>query len=319
MERNGIAVAGVILVDKINSISAYPECGQLTQIKDVSVAVGGCVPNVAIDIKRLSNDLNVKAIGKIGKDAEGEYALNILNQNGVDTKDVIRSDEKTSFTEVMSVAGGQRTFFTYAGCNATFGVDDIDFDSLDAKMLHLGYFLLMDKVDNGDGLKILKKAKEHGIKTSIDLVSENSNRYSLVLPCLKYTDNLIVNEIEAGMLTGIKPTDDNLVKIAKALKDKGVSERVIIHTPTLNVCVSNDSQTVMPSFKLPDGFIKGTTGAGDAFCAGALYSIYNEKTDEEILKTACLSAVSSLTEQDAVSGVRSISELYELQKQYNLK
>jgi sugar/nucleoside kinase (ribokinase family) len=147
------------------------------------------------------------------------------------------------------------------------------------------------------------------------LVSENSDRYSIVLPCLKYTDNLIINEIEAGMLTGIKPTDDNLIEIAKALKDKGVTERVIIHTPSLNVCVSNDGQTTMPSFKLPNGFIKGTTGAGDAFCAGALYSIYNEKTDEEILKTACLSAVSSLTEQDAISGVKSVEQLLELEKQ----
>lgn len=315
MERKGIAVAGVILVDKINSISAYPECGQLTQIKNVNVAVGGCVPNVAIDLKKLCPELQVSAIGKVGKDAEGEYAVNVLSENGVDTSGVVCSNEKTSFTEVMSVVGGQRTFFTYAGSNATFGENDIDFDNLDAKMLHLGYFLLMDKVDNGDGVKILKRAKELGIKTSIDLVSENSDRYSIVLPCLKYTDNLIINEIEAGMLTGIKPTDDNLIEIAKALKDKGVTERVIIHTPSLNVCVSNDCQTTMPSFKLPEGFIKGTTGAGDAFCAGALYSIYNEKTDEEILKTACLSAVSSLTEQDAISGVKSVEQLLELEKQ----
>ena len=315
MERKGIAVAGVILVDKINSISAYPECGQLTQIKNVSVAVGGCVPNVAIDLKKLSPELEVGAIGKVGKDSEGQYAVNVLKENGVNVDEVVCCSEKTSFTEVMSVEGGQRTFFTYAGCNATFGENDIDFDNLDAKMLHLGYFLLMDKVDNGDGVKILKRAKELGIKTSIDLVSENSDRYSLVLPCLKYTDNLIINEIEAGMLTGIKATDDNLVKIAKILKEYGVTERVIIHTPTVNVCVSNAGQTVVPSYKLPQGFIKGTTGAGDAFCAGALYSIYNGKSDEEILKIACLSAVSSLTSQDAISGVKKVEELFELQKQ----
>ena len=53
-ERNGIAVAGTILLDKINEISAYPQCGELTKIQNVSFAVGGCVPNVAIDLKKIS-------------------------------------------------------------------------------------------------------------------------------------------------------------------------------------------------------------------------------------------------------------------------
>jgi sugar/nucleoside kinase (ribokinase family) len=115
----------------------------------------------------------------------------------------------------MSEVGGQRTFFTYPGASAEFGYDDVKFDTLPS-MLHLGYFLLLEKIDAGDGLRILKEAKERGITTSIDLVSENSDRYSLVLPCLKYTDNLIINEVEAGKLTGIEPTNENLPKIAKA-------------------------------------------------------------------------------------------------------
>ena len=42
--------------------------------------------------------------------------------------------------------------------------DDIDFEHLNAKILHLGYFLLLEKVDQGDGLAILKRAKELGLK-----------------------------------------------------------------------------------------------------------------------------------------------------------
>ena len=317
--KNGIAVAGSILVDNINEISAYPQAGELTKIKSVQKSVGGCVPNVAIDLKRICPELTVKAVGKIGNDENGEYVKEVFLGNGVDVSNVSVGVDKTSFTEVMSVTGGQRTFFTYAGASADFGVNDVPMDALNVKMLHLGYFLLLDKIDNGDGEILLKKAKEQGVKTSIDLVSENSDRYSLVLPCLKYVDNLIINEVEAGALTGIEPKSENLVKIAQKLKAYGVSERVIIHTPEMGVCVSNTGVECVPSYALPDNFIVGTTGAGDAFCAGALFGIYQNKTDKEILEFASAVAVAALSSADAISGLREEKEIQELCKGFKRK
>jgi sugar/nucleoside kinase (ribokinase family) len=213
----------------------------------------------------------------------------------------------------MSIVGGQRTFFTYPGASADFGLSDMNFENFAADLLHLGYFLLLDKVDNGDGEKILEKAKSAGIKTSIDLVSENSDRYKLVIPCLKYTDNVIINESEAGKIADIEPTRENLKAIAEKIMSYGIGERVIIHMPMLSVCLSKDgSYTELPSYKLPEDFIKGTTGAGDAFCAGALLGIYLGKTDKEILEIASKAAVGALSAADAVSGMKSLAELDEL-------
>lgn len=76
--KKGIIVAGSVLVDKINEINAYPESGQLTQITNLDIAVGGCVPNVSIDLKRISPQLPVYAIGKIGDDEEGKYVSDVL-------------------------------------------------------------------------------------------------------------------------------------------------------------------------------------------------------------------------------------------------
>ena len=317
--KNGIAIAGSILVDKINEISAYPKAGELTKIRSLTKAVGGCVPNVAIDLKCICPNLTVKAVGKIGKDEEGEFVTSVLAENGVETKDIKLGQDKTSFTEVMSITGGQRTFFTYAGASADFGLIDVDFDGLNVKMLHLGYFLLLDKIDNGDGLEMLKKAQEKGIKTSIDLVSENSDRYSLVLPCLQYTDNLIINEVEAGQLTGIEPKRENLREIAEKLKAYGVKERVVIHTPDLGVCVSENGFTFVPSYTLPDNFIQGTTGAGDAFCAGVLHGIYKGWSDREILEFGSASAVMALSAADAVSGMRMEEKIKEFCKKFKRK
>lgn len=304
-QRTGIAVAGSVIVDKINEINAYPHAGELTQIRSIQNAVGGCVPNVALDLKKIDPALAVSAIGKIGDDPEGAFVTDILKAGGVSTAGLaIMPGEKTTFTEVMSVPGGQRTFFVYPGAGADFGIADMDFNSIDAKILHLGYFLLLQRVDDGDGLKILQKAKAEGIQTSIDLVSENSDRYSLVLPCLPYTDYLIVNELEAGKLAGMEPSEENLQSICRKLMDLGVKKKVIIHMPEQSVCLSEEGYSCLGSYILPEGYIQGTTGAGDAFCAGALIGIYNGWKDMQIMAFASACAVMALSSPDATSGMK---------------
>ena len=308
--RNGIAVAGTVIVDKINEISAYPSVGELTQIRGIQNAIGGCVPNVAVDLKKIAPQLPIHAIGLIGNDPEGKFVEETLSAAGLDISGLaVKAGEKTSFTDVMSIPGGQRTFFTYPGASANFGVDDIDFDSLDVKLLHLGYFLLLQRVDDGDGEKILKKALEYGIETSIDLVSENSDRYSLVLPCLKYTDYLIINEMEAGKLAGIEPLHENLETIARKLKEMGVRKKVIIHMPDCSVSYSDEGYACVGSYILPEGYIQGTTGAGDAFCAGALIGIYHGWSDVQIMEFASACAVAALGSADATSGMKTEQEI----------
>lgn len=316
---DGIAVAGSILVDRINEIAAYPSAGELAKITKVERAPGGCVPNVSSDLKTLAPKLSVKAVGKVGVDDNGRYVIECLSGKNIDVSEIKCSDNFTDFTEVMSVRGGERTFFNYSGAGSEFGFDDVDFDKLNAKMLHLGYFLLLDAIDCGDGLKILREAKRRGVKTSIDLVSENSNRYAAILPCLKYVDNLIINEVEAGRLAGIKPELSNLNEIARKLKSAGVAERVIIHTPEAGVCMSANGFNAVPSLELPEGFIKGTTGAGDAFCAGALLGIYGNKTDNEILQMGSIAAAGALSSADATSGLSEYGELKDAFEKFKRK
>ncbi len=314
-DMRGIAVAGTLLVDKINEIAAYPHEGELTKIRRVRRAVGGCVPNVAIDLATLAPSLPVFAIGKVGKDEEAAFLRAELAARGIDCSGVRETDDRTSFTEVMSVEGGQRTFFTYAGASADFGCEDVDMAACRAKMLHLGYFLLLDRVDAGEGKEILRDAAKHGIKTSIDLVSENSDRYQVaVLPCLPFTDNLIINELEAGKLAGIEPTEENLPAIAAALLRAGVRERVIIHMRECGVLASKNGFLKMPAIEPPKGFIQGKTGAGDAFCAGALLAIHEEMSDEAILALAGAAAIASLSRPDAVSGMTDAVSLKNLVK-----
>ena len=309
MGTKGIVVAGSVLVDKLYEVAKYPEAGQLTQILGIGQAVGGLVPNVGIDMKRLSPETKISAVGKIGNDEEGRYVLSVLEANGVETSGIkVSTEQKTSFTDVISVRGGQRTFFTFPGASADFGTNDIDFKNIDCDIFHLGYFLLLDKIDNGEGLEILKKLKNLGIETAIDLVSENSDRYELVKPCLPFVDYLIINELEAGKLTGIEPKVANLRSITEKLMEMGVQKKVIIHLPEGSVCLSREGFSKLGSYELPDGYIKGTTGAGDAFCAGALIGIYKGNSDMEIMELASSAAVMSLAATDATSGLKTAEE-----------
>ncbi len=317
VRRNGISVAGTALVDTICDIAAYPNCGELTQIRGIERSVGGCVPNVTIDLKTIRPDLPVRAIGKVGCDSNGDFLIKTLKQAGINCSGITKSpEERTSFTDVMSVVGGQRTFFTYAGACESFGHENIPFDDINSKILLLGYFLLLQKVDNGDGVMILREAQQRGIKTAIDLVSENSSRYSLVLPCLRFTNYLIVNEVEAGHLTDMTPTDRNLPIIAERLRKLGVQDKVIIHKPEYAVCLSDEGFTAVGSYQLPTGYIKGTTGAGDAFCAGALIGLHSDWSDKQVLEFASAAAAVSLSSTDATGGLKSEEEILKICKEW---
>lgn len=307
-----IIVAGSILVDKINGIDAYPKAGELTQIRSLARAAGGLVPNTGSDIRLLAPDIPVFAFGAVGDDDEGRSAREMLTKVGLDVSGVkTDSSAVTSFTDVMSVIGGERTFFTYPGASANWGFEDFPFDKVAKEdIVLLGYFLLLDKIDRGDGLKILKKLKELGAETAIDLVTENSDRYALVRECLPFVDYLIVNEIEASRICGKDLPDEAL---CEELLNLGVLKRVIIHRSEKGTTlVRGGTPVVRPSFKLPPGFIKGKTGAGDAYCAGSLVGIYRGLPDEKILELGTLGAIGALSAPGATEGVKSEAEMRKL-------
>ena len=320
MERKGIALAGNILTDNVKMIGGYPEKGMLVTITDESLAVGGCVPNTGIDIKKLDPELDVYAYGRVGADYKGEFVLNQMKSVGLDVSGVkVSTTAPTSYSDVMTVSGtGERTFFHHRGANKEFNPLDVDLKSVTAKILHAGYLMLLDEFDkiNPDGTtpmsEFLKAAQALGIKTSIDLVSESSgNFYKVASAALPHCDYVIINEIEAGQIVGIEPRDkdgnlleENVKQILSKLMAFGVKEKVIIHCPEKGFCLDKSGKyTAVASIKLKKGFIKGSVGAGDAFCAGCLYAIYNEYPDEEMLSFANLVAVNCLSAPDSVGGV----------------
>jgi sugar/nucleoside kinase (ribokinase family) len=266
----------------------------------------------------------VCACGKVGADEYGAWLRAFLDGKGLDVSRVRQTEAApTSYTDVMSVEGtGERTFFHARGANALFTPDDIDLDALDCDLFHLGYLLLLDGLDASDAeygtvaARLLHDVQARGILTSVDIVSEQSNRFArIVRPALKYCDHLVVNEIEASRLAGV---EGDLREIAARLFELGVQRRVVIHMPEKGVSLLRDGTwTEVGSVALPAGFIKGKTGAGDAYCAGVLTGIYRGAADEDILELGALAAIGALTHVGAVEGVKPEKELRELVARFN--
>jgi hypothetical protein len=108
-------------------------------------------------------------------------------------------------------ATGRRTFFHARGANALWAGAGLGFKKIRARIFHLAYLLLLDALDLPDdefgtkAARLLAAAQAAGLKTSVDVVSEDSNRFArVVTPALKFVDYCILNEIEAGKTTGFK-------------------------------------------------------------------------------------------------------------------
>lgn len=330
--KKGIAIAGNLIVDKNKTIDTYPEKGMLVKIRSVISNVGGCVPNTIIDIAKIDNSVPLYALGKVGRDGEGDFIIKVLNENGVNTDGVLKSDLPTSFTDVMNVKDtGERTFFQCPGANSEFSIDDVDLDKLDCDIFHAGYILLLEKFDEEDEVygtkmaRLLKTLQDRGIKTSIDVVSEEGERFSkLVPPALKYCDVVVINEIEGGRAVGVNPRDenglvveDNIREILSRFFKLGVKDLAVIHCPEGGFAMNAKGEYVkVNSNDIPKGYKKGSVGAGDAFCAGVLYAYYKGMSMREAVELGNLSATANLSEIDSISGLRSLDELYELGKLY---
>lgn len=331
-ERKSIAFAGNILVDAVKDIECYPELGMLATITNVSQSVGGCVPNTGINLAKIDPTIPISAYGCVGEDEKGNYVLNKMRQYNIDVKGVtVLTDVDTSFSDDMNLPNGERTFFHYRGANARFSPEHIDLSQLKCHMLHLGYALLLDKFDEYDEeygtvmARFLSKVQKKGIKTSIDIVSESSADWkNKIVPTLKYVDYFICNEIECCSCFGLNPyTEDgklsvkNIKRAMKMALEAGVGEKVIVHCKPAGFCMSKNGEfTCVTSLDVPRKYFKGSVGAGDAFCAGTLYGIYNDYSDKEILEFAAAAAVCNLFAANGIDGMRNKKGILELMATY---
>ncbi len=336
-EKRGFVLGGTLIVDHVKIIDLYPTEGTLAIILESSKGIGGCPTNNSVNLKILDPELPVAVMGRIGDDENGRYVLDTLQKRQIETHAVtISPDKPTSYTDVMTVEKtGHRTFFHDRGANAEWTIDHIPFEAFSPyKIAQIGYILLLDAMDAADSeygtvmARAFARFQQMGIKTAVDVVSESSDRFNrLVIPALKYVDYLILNELEAGQTVRIPLRHDDgtlrgtlLREVAEKLLDAGNSELVVIHMPEGGYALTRQGEEVkVPSFLLDDHDIKGSVGAGDAFCSGVLYGLEKDMPLQETLHLGSTLAACSLFSPTATGGALSLAEARQKMSHYALR
>lgn len=332
-QRNGITAAGNWIVDRVKRVDCLPGRGMLANIKDQMFSPGGAPANVLHDLARLKALFPLAGLGVVGHDADGEYLRRVFSELGVDIQGLQVTDvAPTSFTDVMNdETTGDRVFFHNRGANALFSPQHVVVSRLNCRIFHLGYLLLLDAMDQTDpeygtvAARLLKQVQAEGILTSLDVVSEESDRFArLVPPALKYVDYLILNEIETARAVGLTVRDEQrrldgsaLMEAVERLYEFGNMKLVAVHMPE-GVYMRDQAgrRYSRGSLVLPEGYIAGAVGAGDAFCAGMLFGLHEGWDVMETAGLASCCAAASLSCPGASEGVLPLVETLALAKRF---
>ena len=321
--RAGVIAGGNWIVDHVKLIDRWPPQDALANIRSQLSSNGGSPYNLLKNLARLGATFPLEAVGLVGDDEAGGFIRDDCGRHRIDVTRLLKSKTApTSYTDVMTEEGtGRRTFFHCRGANAELAPEHFDFSRTRARIFHLGYLLLLDRLDAASvggtaATEVFRAARAAGLKTSADVVSENSDRFSRVVrPVLPELDYLYLNEFEIAQVTGIatmRNSQIDRVAIARAAQElirSGVREWVLVHFPAAVLACGASGEVVwQPSLRVPSSFIQGAVGAGDAFASGVLLGLHDGEPIGDALKLGVCAAAASLAHPTCSEGVRSRAE-----------
>lgn len=321
--RHDILALGNLLVDRTMLISDYPKETMLATISDIEWHCGGGCTNILFNLAKLDPTLPLYLSGAVGQDSEGQFILRQAQKQHINVEAVSEFPLPTSFTDVMiNRQNGDRTFFHYLGAMSLYGLNSILHINNPAKIVHIAYLPLLPALLNLDTLKqLFNWLHNQGFKISIDLVSVNDKRIfsEYILPTLSYIDYVIINDVEAKILTdneNCTSTKENLLLMAQSLLQQGIKKTIVIHCPSWAVACNQQHETqAIPSYWVEKQNIVSTLGAGDAFCAGILYGLHQEMSLQETLKLGHCLAYFNLFSLSATDGAVSYQTALAFQSQ----
>lgn len=310
----GVLTLGEVLIDFI------PIDDNMTYRKNP----GGAPANVAAGVSRLGGKSGF--IGKVGDDALGRYLKNVLDDFNVSTENMIFTKEAhTGIVLVTLDENGERSFEFYVNPSADSLLKE---DEIKEEMfkgygiLHFGTISMINECSKRATIKAVQIAKEKGMYISFDpnlrlnLWESEEKAKNTVFEMLKYVDILKVSDEEIIFLTGKS-------EIEEGLKD-------LINYGMKLILVTLGKEGVLLSYKgeieKVEGFkaeVVDTTGAGDAFVSGMLYSIascgknFEDITLDDIkyfAKIANVCGACAVSKKGAMSALPTLDEVLDILK-----
>lgn len=259
---NKVVVLGSINVDTTYHVERFPQPGETISAKSKSSAPGGKGANQAVAAVR--SGAKTSFIGAVGSDNEGQYMLEALKENGIDTHHIMVDKYHGTGTAAVTLdAEGQNDIMIYGGANQAMTTDVLD--CIDDVLDDADFLISQFETPQAVTLAAFKMAKEQGVTTILN----PAPAHDIIPELLKYTDVIAPNESECALLTGIEIADeDSMLASAEYFQSRGVKHLLITLGSKGVFYATPNGHGLVPAFKVK---AVDTTAAGDTFI-GALSS-----------------------------------------------
>lgn len=278
---------GELLID---FVSTTPDV-TLAEAPGFVKAPGGAPANVAVGLAKLGIDTGF--IGKVGADPFGDFLIETLQQNSVDTTYLIAGEaSRTTLAFVATRSDGMKdiTFYRHPGADIQLSPDEVAETYIQsAEIFHYGSVSLSHSPSREATLKAIQCAKSAGAFVSYDpnvrlMLWDNANdAKDWIWEVMPYADVVKISEEEWEFVTGdaaLEPGIERILGLDVALLVVTLGERGCYYT-------NGTAAGYVDGYAVD---VVDTLGAGDAFVAAMLSElIQHEKVQS--LDTAQLHAI----------------------------
>lgn len=159
------SVTADIMVKPADSI---PTPGTLRGVESISMHVGGCAANAAIDLAKLG--VPVRLCCRLGQDQFGDFVLQTAREAGVDTSATVQAAEPgTTISVVCIQSGGERSFLYYPGSAGAFCIGDIPKGAADGcDIVFVAGAMILSSFDGEPCAAFLREMRGQGKFTVLD-------------------------------------------------------------------------------------------------------------------------------------------------------
>ena len=289
MKRFDVLTIGLQVIDlMIPGMDGHILDREMTLLDHAELTLGGDALNQSIVLSQLG--ARTILMGAAGVDRLGDVLLQQLSRYPLSVFDR-RIDVPTAICVVLIDEAHERHFLFQPGQNLALRYEDLDEAVIrDSAFVSAGGAMALPELDGEGLLKLFTLAHASGARTALDMrVSEREYDHALLEACFRKTDYFLPSEREAVWLTGETGSPE---KMAQTLHKMGAANCVI--KPGAQGCyVSADGiEAHIPSFPCR---CVDTTGAGDAFFAGAVIGQTYGKTMMESCEIGTRLAASVIT------------------------
>jgi len=296
--RFDVICFGALNVDKLYKVNRIASADEESEILDFKESPGGSAANTAVGLARLG--VKTGFIGKVATDREGELLIRSFIDEGVNTDGIVVSEYGRSGTVIGFVdEKGERALYVDPGVNNLLEFDEIDLDyASQADLLHLTSFV--GEMPFKSQIKLIEEIPEISVTLDPGMIYARKGLAGLK-PLLERCMVFFPNEHELRLLTGKDYREG-----AEVLLKKGV--RIVAVKLGAQGCyvTDGDENHLIKPFKVD---VIDSTGAGDAFCAGFIYGMINNKTLRECGILGNFVASRTLTRMGARNGLPRKSDL----------